>query len=226
LLRCEQAVQTVKAVASGQKGEIRVGFAPSLTVEILPKALRSFQEASPGVRVQLHDLSTQEMLRGLRENKLDVALMVRISPKVLAEFEFEEIRGYGVAVAMHPAHPLARVRKLTLEHLINERLIAYTLTDYPDYHALLADLFAGLPHPPKISEEHESSTSLIASIEAGRGIALVLDSFKCLVGPRVKIRNLTPAPKPLIVGVAHRKGTTSAAVQSFVKAAKCADTEK
>src|SRR5580765_6164099 len=64
--RAEEAVQTVKAVASGKRGEIHVGYAPSLTVELLPRALRFFQEANPGVRVRLHDLSTQEILRGLR----------------------------------------------------------------------------------------------------------------------------------------------------------------
>src|SRR5256712_66478 len=73
--RADEAVQTVRAVASGQRGEIHVGYAPSLTVELLPRALRFFQEANPGVRVQLHDLSTQEMLRGLRDGKLHVALV-------------------------------------------------------------------------------------------------------------------------------------------------------
>src|SRR5881396_573738 len=66
LQRADDAVQMAKAVASGQRGEIHVGYAPSLTVEVLPRALRYFRESNPAVRVQLHDLSTQEMLRGLR----------------------------------------------------------------------------------------------------------------------------------------------------------------
>src|SRR5438046_4324227 len=106
--RADEAVQTVKAVANGQRGEIHVGYAPSLTVELLPRALRFFQEANPGVRVQLHDLSTQEMLRGLRDGKLNVALMIQTSAKVLAGLTFEELRRYAVCVAAPPAHSLAR----------------------------------------------------------------------------------------------------------------------
>src|SRR5215207_2956046 len=83
LQRAAEAVQTVKAVASGQRGEIQVGYAPSLTVEILPRALRQFQEANPGIRVQLHDLSTREMLRGLSDGKLHVALIIETPPKVM-----------------------------------------------------------------------------------------------------------------------------------------------
>jgi Bacterial regulatory helix-turn-helix protein, lysR family len=63
--RPDEAVEAVKAVASGQRGEIRVGYALSLTVELLPCALRFFQEANLGVRAQLHNLSTQEILREL-----------------------------------------------------------------------------------------------------------------------------------------------------------------
>jgi DNA-binding transcriptional LysR family regulator len=125
--RADEAVQTVRAVASGQRGEIRVGYAPSLTVELLPRALRFFQEANPGVRVQLHDLSTQEMLRGLRDGKLHVALLIQLSAKVLTGLVFEELHRFAVCVAVHPSHPLARARKVGLEQVANERLIAYTL---------------------------------------------------------------------------------------------------
>src|SRR5260221_13771246 len=180
--RADEAVQMVKAVASGQRGEIHVGYAPSLTVELLPRALRFFQEANPGVRVQLHDLSTQEMLRGLRDGKLHVALLVQVSPKVLTGLVFEELHRYAVCVALHPAHPLARARKIGLEQLAEERLIAYTLADYPEYHAWLSDLFAPLKRPPKIAEEHDSSTSLIASVEAGLGAGPCPKGFDFLCG--------------------------------------------
>src|SRR5260370_3450828 len=76
LQRAEAAVQMAKAVAGGERGEIHVGYAPSLTVELLPRALRYFRESSPGVPVRLHDWSTQEMFRGLRHAKLHGARLV------------------------------------------------------------------------------------------------------------------------------------------------------
>jgi DNA-binding transcriptional LysR family regulator len=217
--RADEAVQTVKAVAGGQQGEIHVGYAPSLTVELLPRALRFFQEANPGVRVRLHDLSTQEMLRGLRDGKLNAAMLIQVSPRVLAGLVFEELSRYAVCVAFYPAHPLARARKINLTKLAGERLIAYTLADYPEYHAWLAELFAPLKQPPRIAEEHDSSTSLIASVEAGRGVALVPQSFDCLSGPRLKIRPLTPPPAPFVVGVAYSPSAKSILTEKFIAAA-------
>src|SRR6185295_12342091 len=121
LQRAEDAIQMAKAVAGGERGEIHVGYAPSLTVELLPQALRYFQEANPGVRVQLHDLSTQEMLRGLRDGKLHVALFIQMSAKVMADLVFEELSRYPVCVAVHPSHPLARARKVGLDQIARER---------------------------------------------------------------------------------------------------------
>jgi len=220
LMRADQAVQTVKAVASGQRGEINVGYAPSLTVELLPRTLRIFQEANPGVRVRLLDLSTQEMLRGLRDEKLHVAMMIQLSARVMTGLVFEELHRYAVSVAVSLSHPLARARKVGLEQIASERLITYTLADYPEYHAWLSDLFAPLNRSPQIAEEHDSSTSLIASVEAGRGVALVQQNFDCLSGPRLKIRPLTPPPPPVVVGVAYRKDEHSPVMEKFVAAAK------
>ena len=217
--RANEAVRTVKAVASGQRGEIHVGYAPSLTVELLPGALRLFQEANPGIRVQLHDLSTQQMLRGLRDGKLQVALLIQLSPKVLAGLGFEELHRYPVCVAVNPAHPLARARRVTLEKIIEERLIAYTLAEYPEYHSWLAGLFSA-GRAPKIAEEHDSATSLIAAVEAGRGVAVVQKGFDCLSGPRLKVRPLTPAPPPLVVGIAYRPDDNSMATKNFIEAAR------
>ena len=57
-------MEKARAAAAGAVGEIHIGYAPSLTVRILPQALRKFQEQFPHVRVSLHDLSTEEMLAG------------------------------------------------------------------------------------------------------------------------------------------------------------------
>jgi DNA-binding transcriptional LysR family regulator len=220
LQRVDDAVQLVKAVANGERGEIHVGYAPSLTVELLPRALKFFQEANPGVRVQLHEMSTQEMLRGLRDGKLHVALLVQVSPKVMADLVFEELQRYAVCVALPLTHRLARARKVGMEQLANERLIAFTLADYPEHHVWLADLFAPLNRSPQVAEEYDSATSLIAAVEAGRGVALVLEPFKCFIGSRVKIRTLAPPPSPLVIGIACRKGVNSSNTEHFIAAAK------
>jgi DNA-binding transcriptional LysR family regulator len=223
LQRANEAVQVVKAVGGGKCGEIHVGYAPSMAIEILPRALRFFHETNPGVRVRLHDLSTQEMLHGLSEGKLKVALLVQVPHKLMTGLTFEELHRCPICLAVHPAHRLAQMRKVGLEQVARERLITYTAADYPEYRAWLAGLFAPLNLVPQIAEEHDSATSVIAAAEAGRGVALVAQDLVWLAGPSLKVRPLIPAPPAIIFGIAYRKGVNSPMVKNFIAAAKRID---
>ena len=105
--------------------------------------------------------------------------------------------------------------KVGLHNLAQERFIGYTHAGYPEYHEWLASLFVPLA-PPAIAEEHDSSLSLIAAVEAGRGVALIAQGLESMAGSRLKIRALNPAPAPVVVGVAYRKGEISAAAENFL----------
>ncbi|HTQ49944.1 MAG TPA: LysR substrate-binding domain-containing protein [Candidatus Acidoferrales bacterium] len=220
LRRTEDAAEMAKDVAGGKRGVIHVGYAPSLTVELLPRALKCFRESNPGVRVQLHDLSTQGMLRELTRGKIHVAMMVQVPPKVLTGLIFEELLRLPVCVAMDPAHPLARARKVGLEQVTKERLVTFTIADYPEHHAWIAGLFSPLNLSPQIVEEHDSITSLIAAVESGRGVAVIAQPLDGLGSPRLKVRPLRPAPPPLSVGIAYSKKFRSSATDSFIAAAR------
>jgi DNA-binding transcriptional LysR family regulator len=220
LQRAEEAIQMAKDTAGGRRGEIQVGYAPSLTVELLPRALRYFRKSNPGVRVRLHDLSTQEMLRGLGDGKLHTALLVQVPPKTLAGLVFEELQRLAVCVALHPAHPLARARRVGLEQVAKEPLITFTRADYPEHQAWIAGLFKPLKRSPQIVEEHDSMTSLIAAVESGRGVAVIAQPLNGLGSSRLKIRPLQPAPSPLGVGIAYPRKFRSTVTNNFIDAAR------
>src|SRR5262245_36631864 len=106
LQRAEQARQTARAWAEGARGEVHVGYAPSPTIELLPQALQALKKEAPGVRAVLHDLTSEEMLRGLRDGQIELALMVCPHPDERRGIVFEELRHYPVCVAMHARHRL------------------------------------------------------------------------------------------------------------------------
>jgi len=117
LQRAEHAVKAARAIASGGGGELHVGYAPSLSARILPQTLRVFQAKLPNVRVRLHDLSTEEMLAGLREGKLQIAFVVRPTPGRMRGLRFEELARDSICLAVAPKHPLASRRTVTAVHL-------------------------------------------------------------------------------------------------------------
>lgn len=225
LARAEEAVRNVRAAAGGLQGEIRVGYAPTLAVKILPRTLRSFQSEFPRVRVSLHDLTSDEMSDGLKNGNLDVAIMAQPRPGS-AETEglqFVEIARYPLAIAVAPSHPLAKYDSVSLKQLVSERLIAYSRAGYPEYHENLEALFASVAAKPRITEEHDGAPSLVASVESSSGVALVSSALECMTGPRLKLLALDPPAPPIVVGMARRKGNLSRIVENFVAAGTAAE---
>lgn len=220
LQRTEAAVQAVRATARGERGEIHVGYAPTPTVELLPCTLHAFQNLAPEVRVTLHDLSSEEMLRGLTEGQLQVCLMVTPSPRALRGLKFEVLREYPMCVALSPTHPLAKFSRLTLPQIRDQPLVAYARAGYPDYHELLEGLFQPLGRRPNIAEEHDSGPGLIAATEIGRGLAIVPSCMAMLAGGRLKLLPVQPAPPPLRVGAAYDAKRIGAAGLKFLSAAR------
>lgn len=218
--RAQDAVNTARAVASGKRGEIHVGYAPSLTVQILPPILRAFQTEAPGVRVMLHDLSTEEMLAGLGKGKLQAALLVRPTKAMLRGLQFSELARYEWRVAVAPKDALARQRSVTLAQLARQPLVAYSRKDYPEYHELLAAMFAEVKLKPRIVEEHDNVTSLITAVEIGPGVALAPESLSCFAGPRLKLIPVAPPPAALVVGVVWQSKEVTNLTERFLKCAK------
>ena len=218
--RAADGVKAARAVATGGRGEIHVGYAPSLTTRILPPTLRAFQAELPGVRVKLHDLATEEMLSGLRDGKLQIAFLVKPDAARLRGLRFHELARDSVRVALSLNHPLARRRAITLAEVAREPLIIYSRQDYPEYYESVAALLSAANVKPRVAEEHDSVTSLIAAVEAGSGVALVSESVACITGPRLKLTPLSPAPVPFIVGATWSSKGLSSPAERFLQAAK------
>ena len=72
LKRADESVEKVRALARGEYGELHVGYVQVPTVEILPPALAAFQKTVPGVKVVLHDLSSDELVAGLQNATLEL----------------------------------------------------------------------------------------------------------------------------------------------------------
>jgi LysR family transcriptional regulator, benzoate and cis,cis-muconate-responsive activator of ben and cat genes len=222
LQRVDEAVVTARAVATGERGELQVGYAPSPTVRILPPALRAFQAVAPHVRVRLHDLSSEEMLVGVREGRLHLAFVVKPSRARLRGLHFSELARDVMCLAVPPRHPIAKLRSVAIAQAATEPLVIFSRADYPEYYEYLEAMFAPLKLTPRIAEEHDSSASMIAAIESGAGVAVMPQGFACSAGPRLKLIPLSPAPEAVVIGAVWSEKGLSPLAESFLTAAKTA----
>ncbi|HAK06020.1 MAG TPA: LysR family transcriptional regulator [Spartobacteria bacterium] len=216
LKHADESVERVRALARGEYGELHIGYAPLPATEILPPALAGFQKAVPRVKVLLHDLSSDELIAGLRSGTLDLAIMVEPTGEQTAGIEFELLRTSPLWVVMTAAHPFARLKSIPLEKLAVEPLVGLRRKDYPEYYRFLDRLLAPVHAKPRLAVECDSASSLITEVEAGRGIALASPNFKLVAGKRLLYRPLTGTSEVASVGIARAtKGDVTPAGEKF-----------
>ncbi len=226
LERLEAGVKAAKAVATEGSGELHVGYAPSLTVKILPPTIRAFQAERPRVKVKLHDLSSAEMLEGLRSGRLDFALIGKLATETMPGVQFEPLKAERVRLAVPLGHPLAvggdgTAGGLNIGAVAGEPLHGFNLREYPEYGDILKVIFDRPDgRAPRLAEEHESVASLVAAVESGMGVAVVTESLSCVASGRVALLPLTPDPPVLTIGIAWMRPRLDARQSCFLDKAK------
>lgn len=222
LKRAEEAVAKVRSSSKGLRGTLSVGFAPSLTVDLLPAALRSFQKTHPAVRVSLHDMNSDEMLRGLRRGDLQLALMAHPGRGLPKGITALPIRQHDFRIALPKDHPLAKRRSLRIADLRGLPLLGYSRSGYPEYFrdvlALLGVKAGGKRQPSPFAEEYDSGSSLIAAVESGRGVALVAAGLGQIAGSGIVLLPLLPRKTAVTLAAAWRGGKPPATAFPFLEA--------
>ena len=216
----EQAVKKVQSVPDTKAGEILVGYSPSPTVEILPRALRAFRKLAPKARAVLLDLSSDDMIDRLKAKTLDIALLVKPPLKKGGRVIFERLNEMPVGIIVPPRHPFAKRQSVSLDEALSQLLVAYIRKGYADYHHWLASVVKHSGRKPKLATQVDGAPSLVAAVESGQGVAFGPPTFTMIGAGRVKFVPLHPLAPPLQVGYAVRKDTPSNVLSSFIEALK------
>ena len=216
LKRVDESVEKTRALARGEYGELHIGYIPIPTAEILPRTLEAFRKAVPSVKLVLHDLSTDELIAGLRNGTLELAIMVQPIGEQTAGIEFETLRSYVWCVALSRAHPFARLKSIPLEKVAGERLVILSRKSYSEYYRILERIFDPVSAKPRVAMECDSESSLFMEVEAGRAITVVTTIAKLVAGKRLVYRPLTGTTEIQFVGIARAtKGDVTPAGEKF-----------
>ena len=203
LKRAGESVAKVRALARGEFGELQVGYVPPLDLHILPHALAEFQKATPGVKVVLHDLGSDEICNELRTGRLHLGLMMQPSEETTTGIEFEEIGRYPFFVAMASSHSLTRMKAISVEMLAKQPLVVLDRRRNSEFHRILKRVFT--PLHPNIATQSDSVNSLITEIGVGKCVAVVSQLFKEAIGKRLVYRRLVNTEVTMCVGLARAK---------------------
>ena len=168
---------------------LSIGFVGSTLYGMLPKIIRRFRDENATVELSLHEMSTMDQIRALKDGQIDVGFG-RIRHED-ANIRRVILREEKMIVALPEGHPLSLVKPiLALGDLVNETLIIFPKSPRPSYADQVLSAFQdrGLK-PRRIYEVRELQIAL-GLVAAGEGISVVPSSVYGLKRDDVSYKEL------------------------------------
>ncbi len=114
-----QARDELKALSSGSEGKIHVGVFPASTSVLLPRALSSLKERSPGTNVLVTEGTATTLMPELWQGRLDMIVGRLPNRNNLTGFDEKELLEEPVMIMTGRHHPQVRHKKLKWSDLQN-----------------------------------------------------------------------------------------------------------
>jgi DNA-binding transcriptional LysR family regulator len=130
----------------------------------------------------------------------------------------EVLRAEPPLVALPRGHPLAKHRRLRLEHLHGHRAVAVERSQHPALHDLAAAHVAEHGVRLDVVQEVSGKQAVLALVSAGVGLAIVPEGVRALPVRGITYRPLVTPGLELQVGVVWRADRRSAPLLALVAA--------
>ncbi|BAZ15054.1 LysR family transcriptional regulator [Calothrix sp. NIES-4071] len=210
----EQAVQTGRQTSRGEAGQLVIGFVSSTTYNVLPEILRKFRAEVPGVKLELHELTTDEQWRLLREGKIDIGFVRPPIEEPL--FATETVYKEPLIVALPEGHRLAKETSVSIKSLSNDDFILFPRTFSPGLHDAMINLCQQAGFYPKVTQEAIQMQTIVSLVAAQMGVAIVPSSLQHLQRTGVIYKPIEEFVTEVAINIIWRRNDISPTVQKFL----------
>lgn len=189
ILRLSQdAALTAKRIASGDAGNISIGFTAASGYSFLPHLLGLAQAQLPNVNLVLREQVTADQIEGLTSGKIDLGLL-RARPH-LQGIERRRVLSETLVAAVHVSDERAAADQIHLADFDQRPLIMYTADNAGYFHDILVEEFERRDVSPVFTQYMSQIHSMLSLVQANLGAAIVPSSAQVLKFENVAFRPL------------------------------------
>jgi LysR family transcriptional regulator, benzoate and cis,cis-muconate-responsive activator of ben and cat genes len=208
----------LKALATGQVGQIRVAFTGLAMATVLPGILRQFHHRYPGIRLELTESPSSAQLAALAAGEIACGFFHpdAATPALRTKLLLRERNG----VLLPATHTLARRESLRLRDLADTPFVLFPRTHNPGFYDRILAAFSAAGLTPRVAEEIWPRANGIGLVRAGLGATFMTPSEAQHLPPEVTFRPLTgPAPESRLVLGWPRSSAPDPALAAFLSVA-------
>ncbi|MBR2539638.1 MAG: LysR family transcriptional regulator [Mogibacterium sp.] len=162
----ERLSQEIAGIKGIQRGTIKIGSFVSTSVNWIPQVLEYYQKNYPEVEFQIEECGHDEMLQGLNEGTLDIALMSDPEDK---RIEFIPLVEDPLFVVFSPKYDLSKYDYVPVDILKDYPFIMTYRTYDRDPHLV----FEKAGFMPDVKYYSREDTAVLSMVKSGLGIAIL-----------------------------------------------------
>jgi DNA-binding transcriptional LysR family regulator len=177
-------------------GSVQIAVTPTLAENIIPQAVKVFQEYKPRIRITVHNMDNLSVVNTVVDDRVDFGMV--LSPLNLPDARLVELCQAELICVVSPDHPLAHRNGIVPRDIAPYPLISFS-RNLP-LGALVDQIFEQAGVPRRIALEVNQSSVACSLARAGVGVAIVdpFWVFKHSIRGLVRLR-----VRPRVVVTAH-----------------------
>jgi len=157
---------------------LRLGLTSSVAAGLFRPLLAALEAQLGNVRLELTAAPSPRLVASVRKGQLDAALLAL--PSATFELAVQPLARQPMMLALPTGHRLAKKRKLGLSDIAQESVYWFERVRQPAFFDHCQQVFRRHGFAPAFLREAPDHHVLLGDVAAGKGMALLADSFRAL----------------------------------------------
>ncbi|NDV23232.1 LysR family transcriptional regulator [Desulfovibrio sp. JC022] len=172
----ERAEAKLLDAASGQGGQLSLGYIGPALETSLAEIIREYKASYPAVRLNLREMFTNDQLKAVRDGEIDAGV-VRLFRHDVSDLECELFHRESYALVLPTGHHLSEMESVDVSDLSGEPLIFFPRAEQPRLYDEWMRVFAEAGFVPDVVQEAARKSATVSLVAAGMGVGIVPESM-------------------------------------------------
>jgi DNA-binding transcriptional LysR family regulator len=215
LAQVERSILTAQRAAKGDIGWLGIGFIGFATYPFLSDLLRTYKARHPGVALRLEENVPSGQDIAFDRGEIDIGFTRPPSADRSSSYDSRLIFREPLVVAF-PRTRKVTAKRIRIADLAGERFVIFQRASSPEVFDTIIRVCNDNGFSPRLHNESNNMHSVLSTVEADEGVAIVPASAGNLRADNISFFRLQPDDVRIDFVAAWRKKEPSIALKSFL----------
>jgi DNA-binding transcriptional LysR family regulator len=216
LAQAERSITIAQRAAKGETGRLGIGFMGFTACPFLPGLIRKFKVRHPGIALRLLEDVPSGQDMAFDRDEIDIAFTRPLSSDRRDHYETRLLFSEPLVAAL-PKDRKVRARRIRIAELAGERFIVFRRSSSPEVFDTIVRVCNDNGFSPRLQNELNNMNSVLATVEAGEGVAIIPASARNLRADNVSFFRLQPDDVRVDFVAAWQRKEPSIALRLFLE---------